>query len=142
MCIVESGRDLGGYCRRRLRRERAVATDSIAQGSAREIRHDEEDVIVYHSEVDDLATVRVHQLRRRCRLATESLTHLVLARQVRVKHFDHDRRVETHIEGVVDARHATLTHAMHDRVTTAGDLTECCHRWIWRSLSLIGVFGH
>src|SRR5687767_2778759 len=59
-----------------------------------------------------------------------------------MKNLDHDRGIETHVDRVVDACHAALTHAMHDGVTTASNLTECRYGRIGRSLTLVGVFGH
>jgi len=62
--VVESGSHLRRHGRRGFRRQGPMPTDAVAQRAASQVGHYEEDVIVDHSEIDDLADVGVHQLRR------------------------------------------------------------------------------
>src|SRR6266496_5818058 len=83
--VIESRSDLRSDAGGSFRRKRAMPANAITQCAARQVRHHQENVILNHSEIDDLADVRVHQLRRGFRFALEPLPHLVLAREVRMK---------------------------------------------------------
>ena len=140
--VIQASRNLCGDCCGCLGSERSMTTDSITQSSARHVRHHEVYMIVDHSEIDDLADVRVHQLRCRFRLTLEPLAHLVLARQMRMQHLDHHWRVERDIQGVINAGHAAFADAMHDRVASARNLAQRRHRWIRRRLPAIVGLRH
>src|SRR5437773_2656522 len=89
--VIESRRDLGRDAGGSFRRKRAMPANAITQRAARQVWHHQENVVLNHSEIDDLADVRVHQLRRGFRFPLEPLPHLVLAREVRMKNLDYHR---------------------------------------------------
>ena len=72
------------------------------------------------AEVEDRADVRVHELRRRLRLAAEALAHLGVAREMRVQHLDRRRaRSSGIVLGAVHVRHAAAAEPPEDAIAAA-----------------------
>ena len=119
-----------------------MASDAVTQRPTSQIWHHQENVIIDHSKIDDLADVRVHQLRRGLCFPLEALAHLVLARQVRMKNLYDDWGVEDDVKRVIHARHAALTDAVHDGVSPACHLAQRRYRRVRWRLSPVRAVGH
>jgi hypothetical protein len=62
----------------------------------------------------------VLQLARGLGLAAEAHPHLLVAREVRVEHLEHERPLELRVLGAVDVRHAAAADAAQHAVAVPG----------------------
>ena len=128
MRIVERAGDL---CRRLSgadRCNRARFLNEVGQRATLEIRHDGVHYVVRRAVIENAADVRMHELGRGFRLASKSLGHLDVAREMRVQNLDDDRPRELRLLRDVNVGHAAAAHALEytipitDGATQARDL--------------------
>ena len=107
--------------------EPAERVQRVAQRPARDVLHDEEDVLAVGALVVDGDDVRVGQRRRGLGLADEAGDEVLVGGEPGVHHLDRHDAVEPHVAREVDGRHAAAGDAGLDAVAPVEHLPD---EWI------------
>ncbi len=124
VCVVERRRDLRGHLGDADRGNRALAREQVGQPTAAHERHDQIDHLAHLAIVERHADERVHQPRRRFRLAAEALAHLLVAREMRVHDLEHERAAQRFLLHQVDVGHAARADAPQHTVAVPRGLPQ------------------
>jgi hypothetical protein len=91
--------------------KRAGAPDSLSQGLALDVGHDEEHELAHFVHREDRHDARVREPRRRSRLVEEQLARVGLQRAVGGQELDGDAPIEAQLASEIDDPHAAAPQA-------------------------------
>ena len=106
-----------------------AARQSILEGLALEVLHDQEVHAVLGADVVERADVRMAELRDRPRLAPQPLTQQRILGELPRQHLDRHLALEARVARAIDLSHAALAAQRHDLVGTQASAW-CQRHWL------------